>query len=165
MSYELPKLPYEYNALEPVIDAKTMEMHHSKHHATYVAKLNEALEKYPEAANIPLEKLLTDVAVLPEEIKKAVVNHGGGHFNHSLFWQNMSPKFDQQPGGKLLEAIKQTFGEVESLREKFLAQATGVFGSGWGWLVSKNGRLELMTTANQETPLATGVKPLLGVDV
>ena len=164
MIYELPPLAYGYDALEPYLDAKTMEIHHSKHHATYVTKLNEALAKHPEMKG-ELTELLQNLDKVPEDIRTAVKNHGGGHLNHSLFWENLSPDFDQKPTGKLLEEIKSTFGSWEDLQEKFLAQALGVFGSGWGWLVLKEGRLELMTTPNQDSPLSVGTITLLGVDV
>ncbi len=165
MIYKLPDLQFGYGELEPYLDAKTMEIHHSKHHATYVAKLNEALEKHPEIADEPLDKLLGDADRLPEDISLAVKNHGGGHYNHSLFWENMSPAFDQNPTGELLHEIKVSFGEIDLFRDKFITQAVGIFGSGWGWLVIKDKKLQLMTTANQDTPLASGYRPLLGVDV
>lgn len=164
MHIELPNLPYDFSSLEPYLDAKTIEVHHSKHHATYVTKLNEALDKHPEIVT-SVEDLLKDLDKVPEDIRTAVRNHGGGHFNHSLFWKNMTPEFDQNPTGDLLAAIKADFGDLETFKEKFLNTSVGVFGSGWGWLVLKDRKLEIMTTPNQDTPLAMNAVPLLGVDV
>lgn len=171
MKYELPKLPYAYDALEPFIDARTMEIHHAKHHAAYVEKLNAALEKYPEVAEAPLETLLADLSKVPEDIRTAVRNHGGGHHNHSLFWQMMVPPAHGgggAPSGALAEALTKTFGNVEKFKEVFSAAATGIFGSGWAWLVRCDANedcLEIITTPNQDTPLAHGHTPLLGLDV
>jgi len=165
MKYELPKLPYAYDALEPYIDAKTMEIHHTKHHQTYVAKLNEALAKHPEIAEIPLEKLLADLNAVPEDIRTAVRNHGGGHSNHSFFWTIMGPKAGGVPDGKIGEAIAKSFGDFGKFKEQFTAAAAGVFGSGWAWVVNDNGKLAIMTTPNQDSPLTKGQQPVLGLDV
>lgn len=171
MTYQLPTLPYPYDALEPYIDARTMELHHAKHHAAYVEKLNAALEKHPEIAGVPLETLLADSARVPEDIRTAVRNHGGGHYNHSLFWQMMAPPSGGgggRPSDALAEALTKTFGSFEQFKEAFGAAAIGHFGSGWCWLVrcDANGNcLEIITTPNQDTPLAYGHTPLLGVDV
>ena len=164
--YELPKLDYAYDALEPHFDARTMELHHGKHHATYVAKLNEALAKYPELEGRLLEELLKDLTLVPEDIRTAVKNHGGGHFNHSLFWKILSPSGSRVPVGTLAEEINQVFGSYEKFKELFSASSMGVFGSGWTWLVrNQNSKLEIISTPNQDTPLALGYKPLMGLDV
>jgi len=179
MKYELPKLNYEYNALEPYIDSRTMEIHHSKHHQGYVDKLNKALEDYPDLQEKSLEELLQSLDSLPEDIRKAVRNNGGGHFNHSLFWRIMAPNapaFAEATAGKggLVDAINQNFGSFEKFKEQFTAAATGVFGSGWVWLVlSKAEGLKIMSTPNQDSPISQpfdaaqgkGLKPLLGIDV
>lgn len=163
MKYELPQLPYSHDALEPFIDAQTMELHHTKHHATYVAKLNEALEKYPDIADKPLEELLKNLDVVPEPIRKAVQNHGGGHYNHSLFWQCMTPQSiggGTPPTNALAETITKTFGGYEQFKEQFTAAALGVFGSGWVWLTKDNdGNLKILTTPNQDTPFILNPKP------
>ncbi len=176
MKYELPKLPYAYDALEPYIDAKTMELHHAKHHQTYVTKLNEALEKHPEIAAKPLEELLRGLDAVPEDIRGAVRNHGGGHLNHSFFWTIMGPAAAAQggaagqggahePAGKAGMAIKHTFGDFAKFKEKFTAAAAGVFGSGWAWLVFDSGKLLITTTPNQDSPLMKGQTPIIGMDV
>lgn len=166
MKYELPKLPYAYDALEPYIDAKTMEIHHTKHHQTYVTKLNEALAKYPEVAERPLEELLRLLNTVPEDIRTAVRNHGGGHMNHSFFWTIMGPKTGGEPDGKIAAAIKDTFGDVARFKDEFAKAAAGVFGSGWAWLVrDKSGALMITTTPNQDSPLIKGDTPILGLDV
>lgn len=168
MSFELPELPYAFDALEPEIDAKTMEIHHDKHHAGYVAKLNAALEKYPELQDKSVEELLANnLKIVPEDIKTAVRNNGGGHANHSLFWEVMTPS---GKGGKvsedLLEAMKKSFGSGEECHKKFVEAALSRFGSGWAWLVvNASGELEIMSTANQDSPLMSGKKPILGIDV
>lgn len=172
MKFELPPLPYAYDALEPVIDARTMELHHAKHHATYVAKLNEALEKKPELASKSLEELLSNLDAIPEDIRTAVRNHGGGHYNHSLFWQIMRPARESNvPEGALLEAINKTFGNFDAFREQFIKEALGLFGSGWAWLLQKEkGELFIATTPNQDTlfVLSTNnsqLKTIFGLDV
>ena len=156
MKYELPKLPYAYDALEPYIDVQTMELHHTKHHATYVSKLNEALEKAPQLQSKSLEGLLSDLNSAPEAIRTAVRNHGGGHYNHSLFWKMMAPAGEN---GNPIEAIV-------NLKEDFNKVAIGLFGSGWCWLVQdSSGVLKIITTANQDSPITHNLKPLLGLDV
>lgn len=169
MKHNLPPLPYPYNALEPYLDARTMELHHAKHHQTYVDKLNAALDKHPELFDTSLEELLRKTETAPEDIRAAVRNHGGGHFNHSLFWQLMKPP--QQGGGgvaqgKIAEGIHKTFGDFQKFKEQFTAVAVGVFGSGWAWLVQNSaGALSIVTTPNQDSPITAGQRPLLGVDV
>ncbi len=171
MTHELPKLPYAYDALEPWIDARTMELHHAKHHAGYVAKLNEALAKHPEIAGAPLETLLADLAKVPEDIRTAVRNHGGGHLNHSMFWTMMksqAPSFAEAMEGKggLSDAINKMFGGFEKFKEAFGKAALGQFGSGWAWLARDHeGELVVAATANQDTPLSQGLTPVLGLDV
>jgi superoxide dismutase, Fe-Mn family len=165
MAFTLPPLPYDFSALEPHIDAKTMEIHHDKHHQTYVNNLNAALEKAPELAKKSLDDLMKSVNTLPEAVRTAVRNNGGGHWNHSMFWQIMAPKSGGEPGGKVGEAIKKTFGDFAKFREQFSAAATGRFGSGWVWLVSSGGKLSISSTPNQDNPLMEGQKPILGLDV
>lgn len=164
MAIILPDLPYAYDALEPHIDAKTMTLHHDKHHATYVANANAALEKHPEIGE-DLEALLADVSQIPEDIRQAVINNGGGHLNHALFWELMSPE-ETQISQELSEDIDATFGSFEDFKAAFTAAATGRFGSGWAWLVvNAEGKLEVLSTANQDTPIMEGKKPILGLDV
>lgn len=164
MAIILPDLPYAYDALEPHIDAETMTLHHDKHHATYVANANAALEKHPEIGE-DLEALLADVSQIPEDIRQAVINNGGGHLNHALFWELMSPE-ETQISQELSEDIAATFGSFEDFKAAFTAAATGRFGSGWAWLVvNAEGKLEVLSTANQDTPIMEGKKPILGLDV
>ncbi|OCM71185.1 superoxide dismutase [Streptococcus agalactiae] len=164
MAIILPDLPYAYDALEPHIDAETMTLHHDKHHATYVANANAALEKHPEIGE-DLEALLADVSQIPEDIRQAVINNGGGHLNHALFWELMSPE-ETQISQELSEDINATFGSFEDFKAAFTAAATGCFGSGWAWLVvNAEGKLEVLSTANQDTPIMEGKKPILGLDV
>ncbi len=165
MSHQLPALPFAFNALEPHIDAKTMEIHHGKHHATYVAKLNAALESQPALMDQPVEKLLTDIAKVPESIRTAVRNHGGGHANHTLFWDIMTPGGAKEPSGTLLAAITKGFGSVAELQKKFNEAATNQFGSGWAWLVASQGTLEICALPNQDSPLMNGKTPICGLDV
>ena len=166
MKYELPKLPYAYDALEPYIDAKTMEIHYTKHHQTYVTKLNEALEKAPEIADKPLEELLRTLDEVPESVRTAVRNHGGGHMNHSFFWTIMGPNAGGEPAGKIKEAIATTFGNFAKFKEAFAKAAASVFGSGWAWLVvDQKGKLMITTTPNQDSPLMHQQTPILGLDV
>ncbi|MEK6911170.1 MAG: superoxide dismutase [Nanoarchaeota archaeon] len=166
MTFTLPKLPYAYNALEPVIDTKTMEIHHTKHHQTYVDKLNLALEKYPELQKKKVEELLKDLSKIPEEARNAVRNHGGGHYNHSLFWELMTPNIkDREAKGKVVEAINKEFGSFDKFKEAFNNAGLNRFGSGWAWLVSHKGKLEICSTANQDCPISEGKIPLLGLDV
>ena len=166
--FQLPSLPYAYDALEPYIDTKTMELHHSKHHATYVEKLNAALDGNSALAEKSIQELLSDLDAIPEEIRMAVRNHGGGHFNHSLFWEMLTPDFIEIKEGKLKSVIDQTFGSLEEFKTKFNTEAASVFGSGWAWLVADaNGKLSIKKTANQDNPISEdkSVKILLGVDV
>ena len=163
--HELPPLPYAFDALEPHIDAQTMQIHHDKHHATYVTKLNEALDKEPGIANMPLEELLRTIAHVPESIRGAVKNHGGGHHNHSLFWEVMGPNGGGEPTGEIAEAITRDFGGFPAFKEKLTNAAANQFGSGWGWLVADGGKLDVVAKPNQDSPLMDGKTPLLGVDV
>ncbi|MBI4919649.1 superoxide dismutase [archaeon] len=163
MKHELPKLSYEYNALEPYIDEQTMRIHHTKHHQTYVDKLNAALEKFPELQKKSVEDLLKNLNSVPEAGRTAVRNHGGGHHNHSLFWQLL--KKDVALKGEVEKAIKTKFGSFDKFKEDFTNAALGVFGSGWAWLVWNSKELEIITTPNQESPLSQGKTPLLGLDV
>ncbi|WP_319560215.1 superoxide dismutase [Marispirochaeta sp.] len=165
MSHTLPDLPYAFNALEPYIDARTMEIHHDKHHGSYVSKLNDALAKHPELANTPLDELLRDLSAIPEDIRTAVRNNGGGHFNHTLFWKVLSPG-ESGPEGNLKKALETTFGNVDAFKESFSSAAATRFGSGWAWLsVDSQGKLVVHSTPNQDTPLAEGLQPVLGLDV
>lgn len=164
--FELPKLPYSYDALEPSIDAKTMEIHHTKHHAGYVAKLNDALAGFPELQNKTVRELVKELDNMPESLKSAVKNHGGGHFNHSLFWELMKPNGGGDPTGELSQAIAAKFGDFEKFREEFSKAAAGVFGSGWAWLAMSNKEgLTIIQAADQENPISKGLKPVLGIDV
>jgi Fe-Mn family superoxide dismutase len=167
MPFRLPNLPYGFDALEPYIDKMTMEIHHGKHHGAYVTNLNKALESAPQLANKTVEELLANnLAVIPESIRTAVRNNGGGHINHSMFWQIMGPKAGGQPSGKLAEAVKSTFGSFETFKEKFTAAAMGRFGSGWAWLIRDNAsKLDIYSTANQDSPVMEGKFPIMGVDV
>ncbi len=163
--HEVPELGYGYNALEPHIDARTMEIHHSKHHAAYVANLNKALEGHDDLAAKSVEDLLRDIASVPKEIRGAVRNHGGGHANHSLFWETMSASGGGEPSGALADAINRDFGGFAEFKASMTQAAATVFGSGWGWLVKNDGKLEVVQRANQDSPLMDGLAPLLGVDV
>lgn len=166
MAYELPSLPYAPDELEPHIDARTMEIHHGKHHNGYTNKLNAALEKHPELANKSIEELLSDLDAVPADIRTAVRNNGGGYYNHSLFWPSMSPDGGGQPSGALADAINQAFGSFDSFKDTFSNAAATRFGSGWGWLcVDGSGNLVVTSTPNQDTPLAEGLSPILGLDV
>lgn len=165
-TFTLPELPYANDALEPYIDAQTMEIHHGKHHAAYVGNLNAALEKAPRLQNASLETLLSDLATVPEEIRTAVRNNGGGHFNHSFFWPLMRKEAGQQPVGKLAEAIDKQLGSFAKLQQQLEQAAMTRFGSGWAWLsLDSEHRLVVHSTANQDTPLSQGLQPVLGVDV
>ena len=166
MKYQLPPLAYEYNALEPHIDTRTMEVHYTKHHAGYVNNLNKALESCPDLANKTLEEILLDIRMVPEEFRQAVRNNGGGHLNHSLFWHVMGPPRGAQPSGTLREAIDSTFGDLAGFKDKLSRAAESRFGSGWGWLcVDSRGRLEVLSTPNQDSPIMQGCRPVVGVDV
>jgi superoxide dismutase, Fe-Mn family len=165
MAFTLPPLPYDFSALEPHIDAKTMEIHHGKHHQTYVNNLNAAIEKAPELANKSLDDLMRNVNTAPEAVRTAIRNNGGGHWNHSLFWQIMGPRAGGEPGGKLGDAIRSSFGDFAKFREQFSAAGVGRFGSGWAWLVNAGGKLSITSTPNQDNPLMEGQKAILGLDV
>ena len=167
MPFTLPPLPYAFDALEPYIDKLTMEIHHGKHHAAYVANVNKALESAPDLAGKSLEHLLANnAALVPESIRTAVRNNGGGHLNHSMFWTIMGPNAGGQPSGKLAEAINSVFGGFDQFKEKLTAAAMGRFGSGWAWLIKDaSGRLDIYSTANQDSPIMEGKSPVMGVDV
>lgn len=165
MAFELPALPYAYDALEPVIDADTMRFHHDKHHATYVANLNKALEAHPELFERSVEFLIAHLNHLPEDIKGAVRNNGGGTYNHTLFWEMMAPEGQTAFAGPVADKIKETFGSYEEFKKQFAAAAAGRFGSGWAWLVADGDKLEILSTANQDNPLTEGKRPILCLDV
>jgi Fe-Mn family superoxide dismutase len=164
MSYTLPSLPYAFDALEPHIDTKTMELHYTKHHQTYIDKLNAAIEKHPELGDQSVEQLIANLDEIPEDIRTAVRNHGGGHANHSLFWTLLSSTAST-PEGELATALQATFGGLDPFVEQFTAAATTVFGSGWAWLSVADGTLQIETTPNQDSPLMQGRMPILGLDV
>jgi Fe-Mn family superoxide dismutase len=163
--FELPPLPYAFDALEPHIDAQTMQIHHDKHHATYVTKLNDALKDRPELQNKELPELLRGINDVPEAVRTAVRNHGGGHANHSLFWEIMGPGGGGTPSGPLGQAIDQAFGGFDAFKEKLTNTAANLFGSGWAWLVVKDGKLDVIGRPNQDSPYMDGLAPVLGVDV
>ncbi|HET9798182.1 MAG TPA: superoxide dismutase [Gemmatimonadaceae bacterium] len=166
MAYTLPPLPYPTNALEPHIDAQTMEIHHGKHHQAYVTNLNAALEKAPELANKSLDDLLRNLSSVPEAVRTAVRNNGGGHWNHSQFWRTMAPNAGGKPSGKLAQAIDAAFGDFEKFKEAFNAAGGSRFGSGWVWLLNEGGKLSVVSTPNQDNPLMDGKPaPILGNDV
>lgn len=165
MTYTLPDLPYAYDALEPTIDEQTMKLHHDKHHAGYVKKTNAALEDYPKLAELTIEELMQRIDEVPEDIRTAVQNNGGGHANHSLFWTVLSPDGGGEPEDELKKAIDSKFGSLDAFKEKFAAAGAGRFGSGWAWLVLDKGELDVINTLNQDSPLMNGATPLLGLDV
>jgi Fe-Mn family superoxide dismutase len=166
MSFELPKLTFSYDSLEPYIDTKTMDIHYSKHHQGYVNKLNIALEDHATLQKFSLDKLLKDIKTLPKNVQTEISNNGGGHANHSLFWSIMKPQGGGEPVGMVAEKIKKTFGSFESLQERFNNNAKTVFGSGWSWLcVDKDYELQLISSVNQDSPLMQGLTPILGLDV
>lgn len=166
MAFSLPALPYAYDALEPHIDARTMEIHHEKHHATYVTKLNEALESHPELSSRTVEQLLGQIETLPDSVRTAVNNHGGGHLNHTIFWNNMGPNGGGAPTGGLAKAIDTAFGSFDGFKTKFSATAAGRFGSGWAWLcMDRSKNLIVQDFPNQDSPLTVGLEPILGLDV
>jgi superoxide dismutase, Fe-Mn family len=165
MAYELPPLPYPKDALEPHIDAQTMEIHHGKHHNAYVTNVNKALAGKPELEKKSVEELISNLKAVPDDIRNVVRNNGGGHANHSMFWKLMGPNAGGAPTGPLADDIKAAFGSFDAFKEKFEAAGAGRFGSGWAWLVVKDGKLEIMSTANQDNPLMEGIKPVLGCDV
>lgn len=165
-TFTLPPLPYDYNALEPHIDAETMQFHHDKHHAAYVKNLNAAVDKYPELKVMTAEELLRQIDTVPQEIRQTVVNNGGGHVNHTMFWEIMSPNGGGTPTGAVAMAIRQTFGSFDAFQKAFNEAGTKRFGSGWAWLVmNADGKLEVTSTANQDSPLMQGMYPVLGNDV
>jgi Fe-Mn family superoxide dismutase len=166
MAFTVPPLPYAFDALEPHIDKQTMEIHHDKHHAAYVTNLNKALESTPALQDKPIEKLLEDnCSILPEEIRTAVRNNGGGHINHSMFWQIMAPNAGGAPMGNVAQAINGTFGSFDQFKEKFNAAGAGRFGSGWAWLVKNSKGIQIISTANQDSPVMEGNFPIFGIDV
>lgn len=165
MAFELPQLPYAYDALEPHIDKETMNIHHTKHHNTYVTNLNNAIQGNAELESKSVEDIVANLDAVPEAIRTAVRNNGGGHANHSLFWQVLSPNGGGAPSGELADAITKKFGSFESFKEEFNKAATTRFGSGWAWLVVNNGELEVTSTPNQDSPLSEGKTPVLGLDV
>ena len=166
MTFKLPELNYSYEALEPHIDKRTMEIHHTKHHQAYIDKLNQALEKYPEFQNMEIEEILKSLDKLPEDIRTAVRNNGGGHYNHDLFWKIMSPDSEKKPVGELAEKINEKFGDFESFKAKFKEAGIGRFGSGWSWLVlSEDKSIDIVSTPNQDNPMSEGKEVIFGLDV
>jgi Fe-Mn family superoxide dismutase len=166
MAFTVPPLPYAFDALEPYIDKQTMEIHHDKHHGAYVTNLNKALESAPDLQNKTVEELLANnCAIVPDNIRTAVRNNGGGHINHSMFWQIMAPKAGGNPSGNVAQAINSTFGSFDQFKEKMNAAGVGRFGSGWAWLVKSGGKVEIISTANQDSPVMEGKFPVMGVDV
>ncbi len=165
MAYDTPPLPYAYDALEPHLDARTLEIHHDKHHVAYTNKLNAAIEKYPNLAAKPIEGVLRNINDVPEDIRPAVINHGGGHFHHSFFWEIMGPKAGGDPKGPVADEIKKVFGSFAAFKDEFSKAAAGRFGSGWAWLCWHEGTLHVGDTLNQDSPLSLGHSPLLTIDV
>jgi Fe-Mn family superoxide dismutase len=165
MAFTLPSLPYGFDALEPHIDTQTMQIHHGKHHQTYVNNLNAAIEKAPELANKTIEELMRGIESVPESVRTAVRNNGGGHWNHSMFWQIMGPNAGGEPSGKVADAIKSAFGGFDKFKEQWSAAGVGRFGSGWVWLLNEGGKLSIASTPNQDNPLMEGKTPILGLDV
>jgi superoxide dismutase, Fe-Mn family len=165
MAFELPPLPYDFSALEPHIDAQTMEIHHDRHHGTYVNNLNGAIQKHPELEGKSVEDLLSDLSSVPDDIRTVVRNNGGGHYNHSIFWQIMSPDGGGEPSGEVAEAISEAFGDFASFKDTLSKAAIGQFGSGWGWLYLSGGRLSIKGFPNQDNPILDGGVPIMGVDV
>ena|SRR5690348_11107801 len=165
MAYELPPLPYDYNALEPYIDTQTMQIHHDKHHQTYVTNLNNALQGNDQLASMSVDDLVRNISQVPENIRTAVQNNGGGHSNHSMFWTIMKPNGGGQPSGDLANAIQQAFGSFDAFKTAFNDAGAKRFGSGWAWLVLDNGTLKVISTANQDSPLMSGLYPVMGNDV
>jgi len=165
MAFSLPALPYAYDALEPHIDARTMEIHHTKHHLAYVNNLNAAIEKAPELQGKSLDDLMRGINSVPESVRTAVRNNGGGHWNHSMFWELMGANKGGEPTGKLADAIKKAFGDFTKFKEQFAAAGAGRFGSGWAWLLNDGGKLSITSTPNQDNPLMDGKTAILGLDV
>jgi Fe-Mn family superoxide dismutase len=165
MAFELPKLPFAYEALEPFIDAQTMTIHHTKHHQAYITNLNGALEKHPELASWSLDDLVARLSEVPEDVRGVIRNHGGGTLNHNIFWEVMAPNAGGEPTGALAKAIESDFGGFANFKAEFEKAAVGRFGSGWAWLSKQGGKLVVVSTANQDNPLTDGLTPLLGIDV
>ena len=166
MAFKLPDLPYDYNALEPYMDAKTMETHHAKHHAGYTAKLNKALEAYPEFYEMDIVDILADLSKVPTDVRTAVRNNGGGYYHHNLWWPQLGAGKGGAPTGKLAQAIDETFDSFDAFQKEFNANAMGVFGSGWAWLVKdSSGKLSVVKTPNQDSPVSIGLTPILAIDV
>ncbi len=166
MTHQVPPLPYDYSALEPHIDTQTMQLHHDKHHAAYVNNLNAALEKYPELQDRSPEELIRDLSSVPEDIRTAVRNNGGGHVNHTMFWEIMGPNGGGEPTGAIADAINETFGSFDTFKQQFNDAGVKRFGSGWAWLVrTSDGKLQVMSTANQDNPMSEGHYPIMGNDV
>jgi len=165
VAHQLPPLPYDFAALEPHIDAQTMQIHHDKHHAAYVNNLNAALEKHPDLQSKSVEDLLREINKVPEDIRVAVRNNGGGHMNHTMFWQIMGPRAGGSPSGALGDAIKASFGSFDAFKEQFAKAGVGRFGSGWAWLITSGGKLSIESTANQDNPIMEGKKAIFGLDV
>lgn len=165
MAHELPPLPYDYAALEPVIDTATMKLHHDMHHAAYVKNLNAALEKHPNLQSKTVEALIKDLNSIPEDIRGAVRNNGGGHVNHSMFWKIMKPGGGGEPTGAVADAIKKAFGNFNDLKTKFNDAGAKQFGSGWAWVAAKGGDLQVLSTPNQDNPMSQGLSPIFGNDV
>jgi Fe-Mn family superoxide dismutase len=165
MAHTLPPLPYAHDALEPHIDKQTMEIHHGKHHQAYVTNLNAALEKHPELQSKSVEDLIRNISSVPEDIRTAVRNNGGGHANHSMFWQIMGPKAGGAPTGAIADALKASFGSFDAFKEQFAKAGVGRFGSGWVWVIDSGGKLTIESTPNQDNPLMDGKKPVFGLDV
>jgi Fe-Mn family superoxide dismutase len=165
MAYTLTPLPYPHDALEPHIDKQTMEIHHGKHHQAYVTNLNAALEKHPELQSKSIEDLIRNIGSVPEDIRTAVRNNGGGHANHSMFWQIMGPKAGGAPTGAIADALKASFGSFDAFKEQFAKAGVGRFGSGWAWVIDTGGKLTIESTPNQDNPLMDGKKPVFGLDV
>ena len=165
MAFTLPALPYAYDALTPYIDEETMHLHHEKHHNAYITNANAALEKHPQLADKTIEEILADLNSIPEDIRTAVRNNGGGHANHSLFWTVLAPNAGGEPTGAVKDGIEEAFGSFDAMKEKFSAAAAGRFGSGWAWLVVSDGKLEITSTPNQDSPISEGKTPILGLDV
>jgi Fe-Mn family superoxide dismutase len=165
VAFELPKLPYDYAALEPTIDEATMKLHHDKHHQAYITNLNAAIEKHPELGSKSAEDLIADLNALPEDVRGPIRNNGGGHVNHTMFWEIMKPGGGGEPTGKISEHIKKDFGSFEGFKKQFNEAGVKQFGSGWAWLVSKGGKLTIISTANQDSPLSQNLFPILGNDV
>lgn len=163
--FELPDLPYGYDALEPYIDEQTMKLHHTKHHQAYIDKVNKALEGKDEWSSKTVEEILSDLDSVPEDIRTVVRNNGGGHYNHAMFWQIMAPGQSGKPEGNVASAIDAAFGSFDNFKEKFAEAAASRFGSGWAWLIDKDGKLEITSTANQDCPISEGAKPIMGLDV